>query len=240
VARGFNGSTEKITLGLGACGIAFGPMTIAAVVRNLDAGHDANIINSGGTTGTTRWNLGMVTGSGLIKTFNGTSTQNSTTAAATPNEWTLIAVTKASGTVAPRYHAYRYITGTWIHEDGAALADSTAAVSPILLASYAASGSEFKGDMLMGGVWNVVMTDSQIESLGSTFDYLLWSTAAGVAPKALWQLNQDVTTSVLDLTGNGADQTAIAGTVVTGDPKLGFSVVSGAYTAFPPKIPMGG
>jgi hypothetical protein len=80
------------------------------------------------------------------------------------------------------------------------------------------------GRLAVIGIWQSVLTNTQIEGLTSALS--AWK---DLGPTALWAFNQaSTTTPVTDLTGGGADQTAITGTTaVTGDDPPGFDFTLG-------------
>ena len=209
VRRFTSASSEKITLSVGNLGFAFGPGTIAAVVFPTQVTVAAHVFTAGSVTSAT-YALRM-SAAGKVTLVCNTTTPAAPAGlpAMTANAWFLIAATKATGTVAPRYHHYVYSTKTWTHIDSAATAANSG--TPGTRAAFGTDNSGaaafWQGDIAAAGVWNVVLTDAQIEAL------VLFSPAI---PKGLWRLNQDSTgENVLDLTGGGADQSAIVGTSIT-------------------------
>lgn len=137
-------------------------------------------------------------------------------AAATADNWHLTGVTKDNGTATPRGHKYVYDTNTWTHTDAAGTmgdSASTAGASGTVRLGrvLTAAGDQFDGDIAIMGVWNRVLTDAEIEQLA--FSLQGWYASA---PDALWLLDQSaVDQKILDLTGNGANETAITGTSVS-------------------------
>jgi hypothetical protein len=69
----------------------------------------------------------------------------------------------------------------------------------------------FGGDIAAAGMWGRVLSDAEVELL--TFTLIGWHAAV---PTALWHLDQSATTQgVSDLTGGGANQSALTGTTVS-------------------------
>ncbi len=200
-------SSEKITLSLGALGFAFGPGTIAAIVR--PATLSLQIAVSAGATNAVSYMLSVPNaGTGKVGLIlNNTATVSLTSIVA--NQWYLAAATKATGTVAPRFHIYDYSAVTWVHENSAStIANSSVPITRGQIGSTPAGAGLANNDIAAAGVWNVELTDLQVESL------LLFNPV--VPAKGLWSLNQDVTGGTLaDISGGGANQSAIVGTSVT-------------------------
>lgn len=204
-------SSHKIILGLGQLGFAFGPGTIALIAR---ATTDANmcLFSAGPTSGSAnRYQLQRVVTSGVIRLVCDVPTSDGATAM-TAGAWYLIAASKASGTAAARIHLYAYATNTWTHENGGtAIANSGVANTQANIGCSNAAANFANADIAAVGVWNVALTDSQVEALAYTLP--AWF---AVQPKGLWILDQAATAmGVPDLSGGGANQTAITGTAVS-------------------------
>lgn len=209
MARTFDGVDDVVTVGLGACGFT-GDLTLAAIVKLLDDdATDRCIVGLGNSSN--RPALQLHGTSRLITLRYGGNNLQQTLAATSADGWVLVAATKATGTTAPRFHKYVFSTGTYTAENDATTTatDATAPVTSNLIGNR--SGTRlFEGDIGVVGAWNAVLTDAQIESLA--FSLQAWF---ALQPKALWLLDQDaVGQAVLDLSGGGANQTAITGTAV--------------------------
>ena len=134
--------------------------------------------------------------------------------------WRIDSWTKPSGLATIRTHSAP-LGGSWTHADlGTQRGDSASAVASVVVGNGSALGYS-SGDVAAIMVVQRVLADAEVESLSSGL--AAWVTAIGATPAALWAFNQaSVATPVTDLTGGGADQTAISGTSVTDDPP-GFS-----------------
>lgn len=211
MARNFNGTADGVTLSLGALGVAFGPSTVAIIAdQTADAVVQKEPFYAGAaTTGATRWILRHET-TGGVGIQLGASTATAPTCT-WRGGWRLIAVTKATGTVAPRFHQYDYGAGTWTHENAAGtLGNSGIPATSATIGSRPGGTNAFNGDIEIAGVWDVAMTDDQVEALA--FSLSPWFAAQ---PKGLWLLDQAATTqSVPDISGGGANQSALSGTAV--------------------------
>lgn len=127
--------------------------------------------------------------------------------------WYVTGVTKASGSAAYRYHV-RPIGGTWTHVDSGTTADGPGGTDSVLF-GQGPTRNNGKFQIAAAAVFAGAMSDQDIES-ALTDDMADWMAAQ---PLAAWQFNQaTVGDDVTDLTGGGADQTAISGTTVVGDP----------------------
>src|ERR1051325_3054166 len=106
--RSFNGTSDQIGLSQGALGFSFGPGSIACIARlnglqthcPISAGQGANYTLA-------------VSGSGGIN-LNINATWDGGAADPTLDRWYFYAITKATGTVEPRFHVYDYATATWV------------------------------------------------------------------------------------------------------------------------------
>jgi hypothetical protein len=119
--------------------------------------------------------------------------------------WCLVAVTKATGTVAPPFHKVVLSSGTATDEDdNPTVANSGTPTTKATMGRTLANAGPLNGDFAVAGVWNTVLTDTQVESLMTSRQAWL-----DLSPAGLWRLNQSaVTETVTDLTGNGANESA--------------------------------
>ncbi len=128
------------------------------------------------------------------------------------NEWYLLAANKASGTVNPRVHQYRFSTSTWVHENSVSThADSASTVGDLISLGHP-EGDGFKGEYRLAAFWSQVsLTDAQLEILpGSLMDWY------SLKPSAMWLTDQSATTqAVVDITGTGANQSVLTGTAIS-------------------------
>lgn len=216
IARTLDAIDDRITLSIGACGVAFGPGTIAAICKSAadQATNDIMALmigssNSGGTG--CRFRVLGTTQLADLK-LGGSSASAPTIKLLTAEGWCLLAVTKATGTVAPRFHKYVFSTNTWTHENSStSIANNSAPSTTVTIGANVAAQDFFGGDIAIEGFWNVVLADAQIESLA----YNLNAWWAPAQPKGLWLLDQAATTQkVVDLSGGGANESAITGTAV--------------------------
>ncbi len=210
-ARHFTQTGDVITTGLGTMGFAFGPGTIAAVVRRTatPSGSGMFIIWAGASNSPPGFDLALLS-SGVVNLSDAVG-NTASTATLTVNKWYLVAISKASGTVAGRAHIYDYVTNTWTHQAcTGTIANSGVPTTKVSLGNAGSgSGFGFDGDIAAIGVWNVVLSDDQVEALA----YDLHSWFAPAQPKGLWLLDQDSTSQkVIDLSGGGANQSGITGT----------------------------
>ena len=118
----------------------------------------------------------------------------------------MLAISKTSGTTAPRFHGYSYSSNAWQHENGAS--NSADPSAPSGASNIGGWSGNYRGSIAILALWNVVLSDAQIECL--PFSLAMWYQ---IPPQTLWLLDQQaVGQTVLDLTGNGANQSAITGT----------------------------
>lgn len=213
--RTFDGVDDNIVLSLGALGFAFGPGTIAAIVkRSADSTANSQMILHVGVSTGARYGL-------YISTTNILTLRTDTLSRAAPagidtclvaDGWLLVAATKAAGTVNRRYHRYEYATGVWQHatDIGTTQPSSSVPTTNANIGSDWNPSSFFQGDIAATGACNAEFTDSQIEALA--YSLPAWF---AVQPNGLWLLDQALTTQkVNDRSGGGADESAITGTSV--------------------------
>lgn len=229
--RGLDGVDDKATLALGSLGFAFGPGTMAAIVAPTMT--TIRSIFSVGTSTTVSYDLIRVTSTGTLGLRLNNVVSSGTTVLTSDGTWLLVAATKATGSVAARLHIYNYTSAVWVHENGAAIADSSVPATEAKLGCRPNSLQFYTGRMAAAGVWNVVLSDTEIEGLELALQAWL-----DLNPLACWALNQAATTDpILDHAGT-SDETALVGTtVVTGDDPPGFDFTLGGAVASLVNVP---
>lgn len=87
-----------------------------------------------------------------------------------PNQWWLLGVSKAAGTVTPRFHAYDYSTDSWAH--GNAVDGTTPDFASWTggVGFNRSSGEYGGGNYLVGAVWDRALTDGDFELLTYSFE----------------------------------------------------------------------
>jgi hypothetical protein len=228
--RNFDGAANRIGMGSTGLQVANGAFSIVGVVRptSLTTGEGFLGLRSSGV---------MVAsladgGSGKLALYTDTL-EASAIVGLTAGDHQIIALTKAAGAVAVRFHRKAVGTGSWTHtSSGGTHPDVAGVVDEVILGGFNPANTsgvkDFDGAVfaLFSGL---ELVDSDIEAIQtfatSQFLYDLGATN-------LWNLNQaSVATSVVDQIGD-ADQNTITGTtVVTGsDPAWNFSI------SVPPKL----
>lgn len=228
--RNFDGATNRVGMGSTGLQVANGAFSIVGVVRptSLTTGEGFLGLRSSGV---------MVAsladgGSGKLALYTDTL-EASAIVGLTAGDHQIIALTKAAGAVAVRFHRKAVGTGSWTHtSSGGTHPDVAGVVDEVVLGGFNPANTsgvkDFDGAVfaLFSGL---ELVDSDIEAIQtfatSQFLYDLGATN-------LWNLNQaSVATSVVDQIGD-ADQNTITGTtVVTGsDPAWNFSI------SVPPKL----
>lgn len=203
---------DNITTGLGSLGFAFGPGTIAAIVRRASDSGVAETIFKAGVSAVSAQYLLSLSSTGRLQLQVGSTVQSlSGFNVLTADGWVLIAASKASGTVAARLHKYVFNTATWTHDNAAnTAANSGVAATSARIGSTQSPAVFFGGDIGILGVANTVLNDSAIEAL--TSGEAAWDSAGFVAK---WMLDQASTATPVDDDIGAADQSAITGTSVT-------------------------
>jgi hypothetical protein len=186
---------------------------------------NATTTSNGFISGVCSFNVDNNTNGNTMEVYIGASNTNSiaTTTILNADGWVLAVVTKASGTVAPRFHRYRLTAADIVRANGGtAVANGTTPTSSF---RFEVGKDDIFNDaqlhLAVAACWDVALTDGQVDELYANLATADWYNNSGGTPVALWEFNQASTaTAVTDLTGGGADQTAIAGTTVntTNDP----------------------
>lgn len=189
------------------------PVTIACMI-NLTDSTNGGLVCAMSSTNTLYWNMEI---------FNGNFYYNASAESVSPlppvvGEWSLIAITQPAlfgGT--PRWHRCTWPGGvpTWQHQNATGTIGPTSApgmAGKMRIGQWGTNTSErLNGLMEVAAVWNMGLTDMQIENLSLNFANWL----NPLAPLSCWRFNQPNTaTALTDSTGGGANQTAIVGTSV--------------------------
>lgn len=217
--RWFDGVDDRINLALGALGQAWGPATIALLLRPENVAYNATILSLGADNPRvfryTDTGPGASVNTGLATAY---PYPNILLAA---NEWSLLVITKAtkaagtSSTSAVRFHRFRFSTSVVERVTAPNAQDFPVPSGGVLLGARSGPSDFWKGSLGAGAVWNVALTDAQVSELWANLRTSDWWTCSAGQPRGLWELNQASTaTAVTDLSGNGADQTALVGTSV--------------------------
>lgn len=216
--RTFNGTSDKLDMTPGAAAVTMGGLTLVAIGKRNSTGQNPLIAAYDGSANE-RWNLKiesnangnhLTCGNGAADAF----TTNASMLLTNADGWFLAAVSKTTGTVAPRFHLYKYGTDTAAHVNSAdTLTDGTAlAAGQRINIGFSQRWTEwYGGDIAVAGIFPAALSDSQIESLA--FSLQAWYS---MKPLAMWVLDQSVVTQkVVDQAGGGANETARTGTTVS-------------------------
>jgi hypothetical protein len=212
--RRFNGVNDVIKVSLGSCDWTFGTLAVL-IRRNENASFDAFISNH--TSAAVRQpTLEINSANKMFLTGAWSVDHPGATEILTANGWYILVITKATGTVAPRLHIYRVNTGTWVHENepGTETNPPSQAGGAIWFGATSAAGNFANADFAAAAEWpGKVLSDAECEALATATS--LKAGWKALSPSGLWTFDQaSVETSVEDLTGNGANQTARTGTTV--------------------------
>lgn len=194
-----------------------GPITIACLARP-DTGVNTGWMIDWDDGSFERWGLLVSGGQPFVDNDFGGGP------AYTAGHWYWIVATKASGTVAPRYHIYDVTAGSaWTHADSsyASVANQPGPVANAIIGgqSFGSASTAWKGSIAVCASWNSVLADATIETTMTLHARDTYT----ATPKWMVRLNQaSVATAVTDDTGGGGDQTSISGTSVDADEPPGF------------------
>lgn len=210
MARLFDGTDDKITLGIGGLSAVTLVSTRIAVFR-LNSTANGGLIATA-TNAVAQASYFSISSSQIFYGGSGTGSATSTFTVTPSAGWVLVSASKAAGTGPVTFRKYDYATGTWTHEGGAgSVTDGIAAGAggTVKLGSYFDGTSPFlNGEMAAAAVYGRVLTQAEIENLAHSL--AAWRDAG---PAGMWVLDQDaVSQPVYDWSGGGANQTAIVGT----------------------------
>jgi hypothetical protein len=211
MARNFAGADYIITGIGGLVGIGSSGHTLFAICRRAANGAWHTPISIETSANSSKLAM-QFSDTDKIQLIIGSSNKDTTVGISSADNWVLAAVTRASGSSVPRGHKYVYDTNTWTHTDAGAASggDSTDLTGGRVQLGRWQTTDFFNGDIHLGGALKRALTDGELESLPYTL-----LAAAAAAPDGLWLLDQHATTqTVIDLTGNGANQTSLTGTSV--------------------------
>lgn len=227
--RAFSGATgDDIICATGnLAGMQYG--TVAAIIKRNVTSNYRPIFNPHDESGTALGSVLVWRTNNTLAWFKDPSRSGGTSSLAV-NTWYLFVARKPQGNVAARFSLYDFSTTAWIHEaGGAAIGDWTApGASGSIRFTYPGEPDNLDGAIAARAAWANTLPwsadaagDTALEAAGLESSLQSWMTAA---PSALWSFNQETAaTPVVDLTGGGANQTAITGTsVVAADDPPGF------------------
>jgi hypothetical protein len=148
-----------------------GDLTILTVCRPTTAGTFRSAITGHNAT-TPRWAFELTTGNLWQIEIDAGTAISSTTTWPTTTDTIFAAVTKATGTVVPRFHGKNLTTGAaTVHEAGSgSLANpSSMAGGFIKIGNYATTNTDdFLGDIALVAVFNTVLSDANIDTILAT------------------------------------------------------------------------
>ncbi|HET7443278.1 MAG TPA: hypothetical protein VFJ57_01325 [Solirubrobacterales bacterium] len=210
--RRFNGVSDEVVLGIGANAAAYGTM---AVLFRPAAEHFGAPFSTNGASNYAR-RVGIFNRSPAFSSFDVDVELGGVENQIAPGEWALLVVTKATGTVKPRFHLWK--GGSWNHVDaGGTLADYAGETQTnVRLGRFLTYNDWFRGDIAAAAHWaSKALSDAECEALVAVGSLEGW---AGKSPSGLWLFNQvSLSDEVKDKTANAANQTSRSGTTVVAE-----------------------
>lgn len=141
----------------------------------------------------------------------------------TVGDWQIIGQSKAAGTNVYRWHWWNYTTNSAKdHADGTGTHANPGAITAVAIGDADVRG---RGFIAAIAVWKRVLSDAEFNSLCTT-NLSDWMAVSGGAPDAIWALNV-AAASVVDGTGNGANESSVSGTISltgTDPPSFNYSL----------------
>jgi len=153
--------------------------------------------------------------SNLLVLGDGTNFPASSFATTIANGWVLVAVTKAAGTVIPRYHKYNYGTQVWDHANAGASVGNLPALTSYIVGLSGQGFQPWPGDVLIEGVWDSVLSDVTLETLPVRL--LNWIAAS---PKEARRY--DTAGTITPFVGTSSQTASVGGTLDAGDAPSGW------------------
>jgi hypothetical protein len=199
--------------GIGAGPPDQGPITIVSLVRTSGT---FGWVLSGLKAGSSVWAMGIDAG----KWF-GWNDFGSGVSFSPGGHWCYVVMTRGTGVC--RFHFQDYEAGgAWSHVDGTFnTGDGSGPADAIQVSGYggAAAGAHWNGSMATLAAVGSAWSDSQIEARCTNKAVDLFTPVNAETNKWMIRFNQgSVTTTVVDDTGSGGDQTSRTGTTVDTDP----------------------
>lgn len=213
--RRFNGTADVITLGLGTAinTITFGTMAVLCRRTTNNTWNGPFCTRSSGADAEMYLDIAPSSASPasvLWCSFAAGQNNNNAFTITAADDWVWVVITKATGSVAPRYHKYVMSTQTWTRGNGAGNIANATSPSGGSLQIGNVAGDFFDGDIAAVAVWTTALSDATLNTIPNNWV----SGVLAASPQAAWLLNQASTgTSLSDAVGT-ANQTAITGTSV--------------------------
>jgi hypothetical protein len=125
-------------------------------------------------------------------------------------DWQIIGQSKASGSNVYRWHYWDYtLAGSKTHANGSGAHNNPGSITKVLLGD---GDNRNGGQIAVNAAFKRVLSDGEFDSLCTN----ALSDWAALAPDALWPLNVAGPTSVVDVTGHGANESSVTGTITGG------------------------
>lgn len=221
MARHFDGSDDQIVFAAGATALlARGAVTYLAFVR-FASNHRGGLLDAT-DGGFRKMGCNPFDNGHLFFNVDGSVGWSSWDYSTFLNEYVIVGFSKDTGNAAT-VTGHLWQGGVWDHEDlGTIDAAAGSTIDQILMGNF--SGDHLHGDLAVVALYPAKLGNAAIEAAGLDTSLGGWE---GLSPAALWGFNQaDPGDAVPDLTGGGADSSAITGTTITDDP-VGFSFSTG-------------
>jgi len=218
MARAFDGVDDQITFSAGTTAlIARGAVTYLVYVR-FKSNHRGGLL-SGTETGTRKMGCNPFDNGHVFFAVNGSVGSNFDYSTFL-NEYVIVGYGKASGNGATvTEHLWRSGSG-WTHTDLGTIDASAGSTIDAWVTGLFDSGQLLHADIAVQALYASKLSNAAIDAAGLQTNLTAWNS---LTPAALWSFNQaSVGTAVTDLTGGGADQTALTGTAVADEP-AGFT-----------------
>ena len=202
---------------------ASGALSLAFVVKPVGAFSGFDFLVNWNPDGSFNPSAGITLNGGVLTAWDGSSPDRTGPTLVT-DEWWLIGYSKATGTVTPRYHTYRYSTTTHAHGNFSGTNANWTALSTIRLMH--AAGEAFPGNLLIGAGWDSELSDAAFEAL-AVGGLQAWENAA---PDEGWRF--DTTGTITPFAGTSTQTDSQNETLDVGDAPAGWSDELSAFQAW--------
>jgi hypothetical protein len=221
--RRFDGIDDTIRCAVGGADV-YGAWTMAILLRPTLLAYRV-VYQAHGTDGRAIGYGFEIDDLGRLRVWQGAGNQErvSPNGYVARDTWRLVAISKGSGNVQPRFHSYDFSTTRWSREYGLAMDNAGSAAGGQARFGQWRDDYFFEGDVAAAVMWSSALADATIDTLATAPTLTAWSRVG--SPVALWLFNQGATgRPLLDVIGAADEAVTPPGTTVVFDePPIPFT-----------------
>lgn len=211
--RKFGVVSSRVRVNIGACGFT-GAASFVALLRPERTGGEnswCSAVDSGKANANNFYDCIAKTAGKLGIYRNGVYSEGITTAGL-DNNWLLLGISKAAGTVKPNTYVWNFTTKELTKaEGGVAQTDALANVGGFLAFGQWGTSDQLRATYAAAAGFNKAISEAEFKALAEATTIKEGWLAK--SPSGLWMFNQkSEAESITDLTGNGANQAEQVGT----------------------------